>query len=216
VPPGRHVSRRSDGRGSHSGDAGVLVSAQGQADASSFVGLARASAEVINVSALTPEAVRRYAAAGIGAVFPYSVLNPALDAAGIRLVEQIPACRRVAGESLEHGRGRRPAVDSRRKSRSRGGRSAHITSAVRPSGELFGHWRSGILAIKAELDGFAGAVGPDRWSSGSTFKSTPGMRQFRDLLTNGYRDAVEQAGAGFAPTFRPTLGFRRSSRLSVC
>ena len=29
----------------------------------------------------------------------------------------------------------------------------------------------------------------------------PGSRQFRDLLTNGYRDAVEQTGAGFAPTF---------------
>lgn len=27
------------------------------------------------------------------------------------------------------------------------------------------------------------------------------MRQFRDLLTNGYRDAVQQAGSGFAPTF---------------
>jgi hypothetical protein len=27
------------------------------------------------------------------------------------------------------------------------------------------------------------------------------MRRFRDLLTNGYRDAVEQTGAGFAPTF---------------
>lgn len=33
------------------------------------------------------------------------------------------------------------------------------------------------------------------------FNSTPDMRQFRDLLTNGYRDAVEQTGAGFAPTF---------------
>jgi endonuclease/exonuclease/phosphatase (EEP) superfamily protein YafD len=28
------------------------------------------------------------------------------------------------------------------------------------------------------------------------------MRQFRELLTNGYRDAVEQLGAGYAPTFR--------------
>ena len=27
------------------------------------------------------------------------------------------------------------------------------------------------------------------------------MRQFRDSLTNGYRDSVEQTGAGFAPTF---------------
>jgi endonuclease/exonuclease/phosphatase (EEP) superfamily protein YafD len=27
------------------------------------------------------------------------------------------------------------------------------------------------------------------------------MRQFRDLLTNGYRDAAEQTGAAFIPTF---------------
>jgi endonuclease/exonuclease/phosphatase (EEP) superfamily protein YafD len=27
------------------------------------------------------------------------------------------------------------------------------------------------------------------------------MRQFRDLLTDGYHDAVEQTGSGFAPTF---------------
>ena len=27
------------------------------------------------------------------------------------------------------------------------------------------------------------------------------MRQFRDLLNNGYRDAVEQTGSGFPPTF---------------
>ena len=26
------------------------------------------------------------------------------------------------------------------------------------------------------------------------------MRQFRDLLTDGYHDAVEQTGSGFAPT----------------
>lgn len=33
------------------------------------------------------------------------------------------------------------------------------------------------------------------------FNSTPDMRQYRDLLSNGYRDGVEQTGAGFAPTF---------------
>jgi hypothetical protein len=27
------------------------------------------------------------------------------------------------------------------------------------------------------------------------------MRQLRDLLTDGYQDAVEQTGSGFAPTF---------------
>jgi len=34
------------------------------------------------------------------------------------------------------------------------------------------------------------------------YNSTPDMRQFRDLLTNGYRDAVEQTGSGYAPTFK--------------
>jgi endonuclease/exonuclease/phosphatase (EEP) superfamily protein YafD len=32
-------------------------------------------------------------------------------------------------------------------------------------------------------------------------RSTPDMRQFRDLPTDGYHDAVEQTGSGFAPTF---------------
>lgn len=27
------------------------------------------------------------------------------------------------------------------------------------------------------------------------------MQQFRDLLTDGYHDAVEQTGSGFAPTY---------------
>ncbi len=29
------------------------------------------------------------------------------------------------------------------------------------------------------------------------------MKQFRDLLTTGYRDAVNQTGAGFMPTYSP-------------
>ena len=37
---------------------------------------------------------------------------------------------------------------------------------------------------------------------GGDYNSTPDMRQFRDLLTNGYRDAVQQTGSGFAPTFK--------------
>jgi endonuclease/exonuclease/phosphatase (EEP) superfamily protein YafD len=61
-------------------------------------------------------------------------------------------------------------------------------------------WRSGIAATKAVLDGFADA-GPAAVIIAGDFNSTPDMRQFRDLLTNGYRDAVEQTGAGFVPTF---------------
>ena len=51
------------------------------------------------------------------------------------------------------------------------------------------------------MDDFADAAGPAAVIVAGDFNSTPDMRQFRDLLTNGYRDAVEQTGAGFAPTF---------------
>lgn len=181
---------------------------KGRADASSFVGLARASADVITVSELTPEAVRRFSAAGIGAVFPYSVLVPAPDAAGIGLWSRFPRAEvspveldtaivavrlRIPGVRFD------PVVAS-----------VHVTSAVRPYGKPFGDWRTGITSTKAVMDGFADAAGPRSVIVAGDFNSAPDMRQFRDLLTNGYRDAVEQTGAGFAPTSRPTLSFRRS------
>ena len=51
------------------------------------------------------------------------------------------------------------------------------------------------------MDNLAKAAGPGAVIVGGDYNSTPDARQFRDLLTDGYRDAVEQAGAGFAPTF---------------
>lgn len=33
------------------------------------------------------------------------------------------------------------------------------------------------------------------------FNSTPGMRQFRQLLSHGYQDAVAQSGSGLGPTY---------------
>ncbi|WP_268968780.1 endonuclease/exonuclease/phosphatase family protein [Mycolicibacterium austroafricanum] len=39
------------------------------------------------------------------------------------------------------------------------------------------------------------------------FNSTPDMRQFRDLVTDGYRDAVRHTGAGFALTFPSDTAF---------
>jgi hypothetical protein len=63
---------------------------KGRADASSLVALARASADILTVSELTPEEVQRFFAAGIGAVFPYSVLVPAPGAGGIGLWSRFP------------------------------------------------------------------------------------------------------------------------------
>ena len=51
------------------------------------------------------------------------------------------------------------------------------------------------------MDDFADIAEPAAVIVAGDFNSTPDMRQFRDLLTNGYRDCANQTGAGFAPTF---------------
>jgi endonuclease/exonuclease/phosphatase (EEP) superfamily protein YafD len=59
------------------------------------------------------------------------------------------------------------------------------------------------VATKAELAGYADKAGPAAVIVAGDFNATPDMRQFRDLLTDGYRDAVNQTGTGFSPTYSP-------------
>jgi endonuclease/exonuclease/phosphatase (EEP) superfamily protein YafD len=58
-----------------------------------------------------------------------------------------------------------------------------------------------MAGAKAQFANFAATAGPAAVIVGGDYNSTPDMRQFRDPRTDGYRDAVEQLGAGFAPTF---------------
>ena len=79
--------------------------------------------------------------------------------------------------------------------------SIHVMSHVAGEANTFADWRGGMAGAKAQLNNFATDAGPAAVIIGGDYNSTPDMRQFRDLLTDGYRDAVEQTGAGFAPTF---------------
>jgi endonuclease/exonuclease/phosphatase (EEP) superfamily protein YafD len=78
--------------------------------------------------------------------------------------------------------------------------SFHVTSPVRQKGS-FHDWRRAIAAADGELADFAHIAGAGAVIVGGDFNSTPDMRQFRDLLADGYRDAVAQTGAGWGPTF---------------
>ena len=80
--------------------------------------------------------------------------------------------------------------------------SVHIMSPVAGDTNTVDDWRFGMAGAKAKLDNYATAAGPAAVIIGGDYNSTPDMRQFRDLLTDGYHDAVEQSGAGFAPTFK--------------
>jgi endonuclease/exonuclease/phosphatase (EEP) superfamily protein YafD len=173
---------------------------KGQADAATFVRLAKAGADVITVSELTPLAVQRFSEAGIDRVFPYSMLRPEANASGIGLwsrfpLESVPSPThrdiKMVATALKVPRVRINPVLA----------SMHVISPVASDTDAFTDWRKGIATAKAGLIDFAEAAGAGAVIVGGDFNSTPDMRQFRDLLTNGYHDAVRQIGAGFSPTF---------------
>ncbi|MFS0899070.1 endonuclease/exonuclease/phosphatase family protein [Mycolicibacterium litorale] len=172
---------------------------KGHADSPFFVDLARRNADVLTVSELTPEDAIRFAKEGINEAFPYSVLRPAAGAAGVGLWSRFPlaavggdapyatmvaAQLQVPGVSLD------PLVVS-----------LHVINPIAFEFRAFTEWRTGIRDTKERLNQFADIAGAGAVIVGGDFNSTPDMRQFRDLLTDGYRDAVEQTGTGFAPTF---------------
>ena len=79
--------------------------------------------------------------------------------------------------------------------------TVHVFSPVADRRNTVDGWRNEMAGAKAQLDNLAKAAVPGAVIVGGDYNSTPDERQFRDLLTDGYRDAVEQVGAGFAPTF---------------
>uniref|UniRef100_A0A5Q5BFU4 Endonuclease/exonuclease/phosphatase n=2 Tax=unclassified Mycobacterium TaxID=2642494 RepID=A0A5Q5BFU4_MYCSS len=173
----------------------------------SFVRLANRSADVITVSELTPEGVRRFDHAGLGETFPYSVLKPASGAGGIGLWSRFPLTpsppskyrdTTIVAAKLKIPGARSDALVA----------SVHVTSPLSIGLNIFDDWRRGITGLKASLNDFAKTAGAGAVIVAGDFNSTPDMRQFRDLLTNGYRDAVEQTGAGLGPTF-PSYGWFR-------
>ncbi len=172
----------------------------GQADPAFIVDLATSSADVITVSELTSEEVRRLEQAGITSAFPYSHLIPAPGAGGIGMWSRYPltvlSATRHRGISIPAARLDVPGLRFEPLLA-----SVHVTSPVARDTNTVAEWRSGMAGAKAQLDNFAQSAGPAAVIIGGDYNSTPDMRQFRDLLTDGYRDAVDQLGAGFSPTF---------------
>lgn len=168
----------------------------GRADPAEFVELARGSADLITVTELTAEAVKRFYSAGIDEEFPHSILFPAPNAGGNGIWSRYPliplsatrywnsgmvaALVHIPGVPID------PAVAS-----------VHITSPM----ASFQSWRNGVTATKSRLVGLTETVGQGSVIAAGDFNSTPDMRQFRDLIADGYRHAVQNTGAGFTPTF---------------
>lgn len=173
----------------------------GRAEPNGFVLLAKENADIITVAELTQEAVERFNQAGMAATFPYSQLIPAGGPGGIGIWSRYPLTEVTAPRrrsvSMPGVRIEVPGVELKPLVA-----SVHIQSPVSDNTNTVEGWSYGMAGAKAQLDNFAREAGPAAVIIGGDYNSTPDMRQFRDLLTNGYRDAVEQLGAGYAPTFR--------------
>ena len=173
---------------------------KGRADPASFVAIAKVKADVITVSELTPAAAARFSQAGLDEAFPYSVLIPAPDAGGIGLWSRFPL------DAVSPGSHRHFAIAAARLTVP-GVRiepliaSVHVFSPVSYQRDSVDGWETSITDAKRLLDDFATVAGGAAVIIAGDFNSTPDMQQFRELLTNGYRDAADQTGAGFLPTF---------------
>ncbi|WNG88949.1 endonuclease/exonuclease/phosphatase family protein [Mycobacterium sp. ITM-2016-00317] len=168
----------------------------GRAEPAEFVRLAVDNADVVTVTELTAESVRRFHVAGIHEAFPYSILFPAAKAGGNGIWSRHPLTpvspTRFWNSSMVAARVKVPGASAEVAVA-----SVHVTSPM----ASFDSWRNAMVATKSRLEGLAHAVDSGTVIAAGDFNSTPDMRQFRDLLTNSYRDAVASTGTGLAPTF---------------
>ncbi|WP_234789204.1 endonuclease/exonuclease/phosphatase family protein [Mycolicibacterium monacense] len=200
VQAGWYYQGRADTPGEHA-DVRILSSnlRKGQADASAFVSLAAQRADVVAVSELSFEAAERFSHAGLDANFPYSVLYPKTDAGGVGLWSRFP----LIAEPARH---RNTTMAVARLSVPRVGTdvilaSVHVTSPVALGSGSFDAWRNGMTGLGVMMDRFTKFADGAPVIIAGDFNSTPDLRQFRDLLSDGYHDAVEQSGSGYGPTF---------------
>ncbi|MDZ7910616.1 MAG: endonuclease/exonuclease/phosphatase family protein [Rhodococcus sp. (in: high G+C Gram-positive bacteria)] len=194
---------RSPDTGAPSTELRILSSniQKGEAHTAAFVGLAAESADIITMSELTAEAAARFREGGLRKTFPYSILVPRPGAGGMGLWSRYPLTALPPskyGNNFIAARVRVPGVQDDPVVA-----SVHLMSPLAGGANTFAEWNHRITAAKAEFADYAETAGPAAVIIAGDFNATPDMRQFRDLLDVGYRDAVIQTGAGFSPTYSP-------------
>ena len=167
----------------------------GNAIAASLVESALENADVVAVQELTPEGLVRLSAAGMDAAFPYRHVHPRAGAHGIGLWSKfaLSQARTIAAPRMPFAAAKIEVP----------GAHAdpllvviHVTNPWHIDG-----WAADIRRLSNTLRD------AEDWSDGAAvivagdFNSTLDMRPFRDVLRLGYRDAADQAGAGFTLTF---------------
>ncbi|MET0453483.1 MAG: endonuclease/exonuclease/phosphatase family protein [Mycobacterium sp.] len=169
----------------------------GRADADAVTREAGHNADVLMVQELTSAAARRLATSGLEATFPHQILDPRPGAEGMGVYSRYPLndAKKVPGFKLAllTAEVAVPGVA--------GALSVASIHLAAPWPKPIEGWRADLAAFPRLLADLAAQAGDGSVIVAGDFNSTIDMRPFRQLLTNGYRDAAEQAGDGRNLTF---------------
>ena len=163
----------------------------GEADPAAVAALATEHADVLAVQELTPD-LAAVLSRVLAREFPFSALRPRERAAGVGLWSRYPIIASGSDESFSRGliyaRVQVPGTDFE---------TTVISTHMPPPRSAFDSWRDDITRLGSALHGFPPG-GPV--VVGGDLNATPDVREFRQLLQDGYRDGAAQAGAGLTRT----------------
>ena len=164
----------------------------GEGDAQTVVDLVRSQhIDVLAVQELTPDSVQRLHDAGLDDLLPYSTSLPETSFAGIGLWSRTPLADLRAIDGLAAHAVAGVVTDS-------AGTSVTVVAVhpLAPGVDDHGGRDQDYGVLRAALAAIPGSV-----VVGGDFNATRDQAPFRSLESDGFRDAAEQAGAGFQPTF---------------
>jgi endonuclease/exonuclease/phosphatase (EEP) superfamily protein YafD len=163
----------------------------GSGDAASIVALVRDhDVDVLALEELTPDAVQRLHDAGLDDLLPYNVARPDPSFTGTGLWSRTPLTdtRELSGFTS--------AALVTHATTGAGPVTLLAVHPVAPSPYAHDMWDSEYAELRTDLAAIPGPV-----VVAGDFNATRDQKPFLDLESDGFRDAADQAGAGFQMTF---------------
>jgi endonuclease/exonuclease/phosphatase (EEP) superfamily protein YafD len=163
----------------------------GHGDAAAIVADARnADADLLAIQELTPSALSRLVGAGVGQTFPYAYVVPGETFHGTALWSRTPLTRTNTWPGF--------ALNQIQATTTIRGRTMTVVVVhiAAPQPRLGGLWATEMQQMTARLHVLPGPV-----LALGDFNTTYDVAAYRNVASDGFADATDQAGAGFLRTF---------------
>ena len=152
----------------------------------------REHVDVLAVQEDTPGFTADLAAEGLGRMLPYSVLSSQEGASGVSIYSRYPLRDEVRSTYRRRSTG--ALVDVPGSAMTLQVRSVHPPPPFNSGG--LPSWKRATRGLPVARSGSTATI------LAGDFNATLDHHPFRDLLASGYRDAAEQTGDGWRPTWR--------------